>query len=142
MASPASMYSTVADISSWAEIAPAGVNQRSSELAVPMASLAARCGVTRPYLAQPLPFHDYLGDQFVVEALAALEPQVPLAGKLIPLGEVDAEGVDVLKEGFHVPLEEPGETAGGGLVRHGDGAGVLKQGVTQMPDDTPEQVFL
>lgn len=39
-----SMYSTAADVSSWAEIAPAGVHQRSSELAVPMASLLARCG--------------------------------------------------------------------------------------------------
>jgi succinate dehydrogenase/fumarate reductase flavoprotein subunit len=44
MARPASMYSTVEDISSWAEIAPAGVNQRSRELAVPMARRVARCG--------------------------------------------------------------------------------------------------
>jgi len=41
-----------------------------------------------------------------------------------------------------MPLEEPGETAGGGLVRDGDGPGLLEQGVTQMPDDAPEQVFL
>jgi hypothetical protein len=98
--------------------------------------------VTRPDLTQPLPFHDDLGDQLVVEPLTALEPQVPLTGKLIPLGEVDAEGVDVLQEGFHVPIEEPGETTGGGLVRDGDGSGLLEQGVTQMPDDAPEQVFL
>src|SRR5579859_2282389 len=102
----------------------------------------SQVGVTGADLAEPLAFGDHLGDQLVVEPLAALEAQVALAGQLVALGEVDAEGVHVLQQGAHVPFEQQGETADGGLLGDGDGPGLLEQRVAQVADDPPEQVFL
>jgi hypothetical protein len=99
-------------------------------------------GVTGPDLTDPLALQDHLGDELVVEPLAALQAQVALAGQLVALGEVDAEGVHVLQQGAHVPLEQQGEAADGRLVGDGDGPGLLEQRVTKMADDAPEQVFL